>query len=171
MTSKPLLALLGLFALAAVHPEGELTIDPTTFSPGLTVHLTGKKFPKNEMIDVLLAGPAKRTSLKQIKTDAEGAFHEFVVVPDNLPPGAYRVVLIALSDDDEVASVDVQMTAGGGAPVTAASPAAEHASHMASAEPLVLARARSPLVTGSAFALIAIAIAIGAMAVLRPRGA
>jgi hypothetical protein len=163
------------FLLALVHGEGQLKLDNNKLTPGMAVHLTGAKFAKNDPLDVLLAGPSGRVQLKHILTDSTGAFHDFIVVPDGLAPGAYRIVLVA-SDDDEVAQADVQVLAGSGGdgkPADMAGMAGHDMSHMggASAEPLALPRARSPWVTGGAFATIVLALAIGAAAVLRSRSA
>jgi hypothetical protein len=152
---------------ASAHGQGQLKLETTNLTPGMALHLTGAKFPKGESFDVLLAGPSGRTQLKHIMADADGAFHDFVIVPEGLPPGSYRIVLIA-SDDDEVATADVQLAAGPAAANPVMGMAGHDMSKMgASADPLALPRARSPWVTGGAVLAIGFALVIGAAAVLR----
>ena len=164
------------FLLALVHGEGQLKLDPNKLTPGMALHMTGAKFEKNAPLDVLLAGPSGRVQLKHVMTDSAGAFHDFLVVPEGIAPGAYRIVLVA-SDDDEVGQADVQVLAGatsGGAAGDMAGMIGHDMSQMAagaSAEPLALPRARSPWVTGGAFLTIVLALAIGATAVLKSRSA
>jgi hypothetical protein len=160
------------FLLALVHGEGQLKLDNTKLTPGMALHMTGAKFEKNAPLDVLLAGPSGRVQLKHVMTDSAGAFHDFLVVPQGIAPGAYRIVLVA-SDDDEVAQADVQVLAGAAAGDMAGM-IGHDMSQMAagaSAEPLVLPRARSPWVTGGAFLTIVLALGIGAAATLRSRSA
>ena len=167
-------SIMALAFLALVHGQGQLKLDTKTIAPGAALHLTGAKFAKNEALDVLLAGPGGRTQLKHILTDSTGAFHDFVIIPEGSAPGSYRIVLVA-SDDDEVGQADVQVTGGGAQ--TSGGQSGEMAGHDmahmggASAEPLALPRARSPLVTGGAFLTILLALGIGATAVLRSRAA
>src|ERR1041385_4999449 len=93
-------ALIAVISLVA-HGTGQLKVDSKTLTPGQVLHLTGAKFPKNEPLDVLIAGPTGRTQLKHIQADDKGGFKDFVVIPADMKPGSYRIVLIA-SDDDEV---------------------------------------------------------------------
>jgi hypothetical protein len=160
------------FIALAAHGSGQLKLDSKTLTPGQVLHLTGAKFEKNEAFDVLIAGPTGRTQLSHIKSNAKGEFKDSVVIPADLKAGSYRIVLIA-SDDDEVADADVEVTAAAastGATNGMADMPGHDMSKMgdASAEPLSLARARSPWVTGGAFLAIGLALVIGAMAVLRP---
>ena len=155
---------------AAVHGQGQLKLETTNLTPGMTLHLTGAKFPKGESFDVLLAGPSGRTQLKHIMADSVGAFHDFVIVPEGLAAGSYRIVLLA-SDDDEVATADVQLAAGDAAAAPMGMAGHDMSKMGVSAEPLALPRARSPWVTGGAFLAIGLALVIGAAAVLRPPAA
>jgi hypothetical protein len=166
------IAMIAAALLALVHGQGQLKLESKSVAAGAALHMTGVKFAKNEALDVLLAGPSGRVQLKHILTDSAGAFHDFVVIPEGTAVGAYRIVLVA-SDDDEVGQADFEIAGGTGQ--SGDHHAGEMAGHDmasmggASAEPLVLPRARSPWVTGGAFLTIALALGIGATAVLRSR--
>ncbi len=167
---KKFLTLLALLVLAAdpllAHGKGRLKLGSQHLMVGGTVELTGTEFAKRETFTILLVGAAGRTELGTVKSDSAGKFVITVTVPAATAPGNYRIALEA-SDDDEVASADA-MVMGESVATLDEHAGNQHAGgEMPSHEPLQLARARSPLVTGGAVTAIIAALALGGVLLRR----
>lgn len=154
-------------SLAAIHEEGVLKLATRTLVAGETVPVKGGKFTGNSPLALALVGMAGRLSLATVRSDSTGAFAASVVVPREAPAGSYRLVAVA-EDGDEVASLDVTVSAAA---------TADHASMPGhegmemdepSSEPLALDRARSPLVTWSVVTGIGLAVVGGVVLLRRP---
>ena len=154
--------LVAVAGVLAAHEKGVLKLANRELVAGDSVRLTGEKLPRRGTIALQLSGVAGLIRLAEVRADGAGAFATVVLVPADLAAGPYRLVAVA-SDGDEVAALDVSV-------VHAAShaPATGHKvpDLTPSAEPLVLARARSLWVTRGAIAAIALAL-IGGVALLR----
>jgi len=151
--------LAGWPAQARAHEEGVLKPASRTLIAGDSLALAGEKFARNATLELALVGVAGRFDLADVRTDGKGAFSSRLLVPDGTAPGTYRLVAVA-DDGDEAATLDVTVARrtgehAHGAGEEAAGPAEP------SAEPLALARARSPLVTFGALGGIALALAAG----------
>ncbi len=144
------------------HEKGVLKLRTRQLVPGDSVEATGQRFSRRATVTIVLVGIAGRTRLDQVRTDSLGAFRRALVVPADLSPGSYRVVVVA-ADGDEVASVDVSVVARASAPMSSH----VHEENAPTARPLALARARSPLVTGGALAIIALTFVGGVMLLRR----
>ena len=138
------------------HEKGVLKLATRRLVPGDSVEATGQRFSRRATLRIELVGIADRTRLDEVRTDSLGAFRRALVVPANLSPGSYRVVVVA-ADGDEVASVEVSVVARTSAPMSSH----VHEENAPTARPLALARARSPLVTGGALALITLTFVTG----------
>ncbi len=140
------------------HEKGVLKLATQRLVQGDSVEATGQRFSRRAPLTIELVGIAGRTRLDEVRTDSLGAFRRALVVPANLSRGSYRVVVVA-ADGDEVASVEVSVVARASAPMS---------SHVRqenppTARPLALIRARSPLMTGGALAIIALTFVTGVM--------
>ncbi len=142
--------------------RGVLKLATRRLVPGDSVEATGQRFSRRATLTIEFVGIAGRTRLDQVRTDSLGAFRRALVVPADLSPGSYRVVAVA-ADGDEVASVDVSVVARASAPTSSH----VHVENAPTAQPLALARARSPLVTGGALAIIALTFVTGVMLLRR----
>jgi len=164
---------LAVATAAVAHEKGRLRVAEQRLAPGATVAVSGAKFGKGEVYQMLLVGTAGRTKLLDVTTDAQGAFSGSIVVPAGAAAGAYRLVLEA-SDNDEAASLDVEVMPASAAQAASGEhhheegAAHEHSGDAPSAEPLKLDRARSPLVRGGALASAALAFAVGIFLLRRP---
>lgn len=149
------------------HEKGVLKLTTRQLAPGDSMGAVGQHFGRRTALMIEIVGMAGRRRLAGVRTDSAGAFDRTLVVPLDLPPGAYRLVVIA-PDGDEVASADVALGAGV-APTTRAQVSDEG---KPSARPLALIRARSAWVTSGTLALIGLALAGGAaLLFLAPRRA
>ena len=144
------------------HEKGVLKLATRQLVPGDSLGITGERFGRRAALRIKLVGTSGWTRLAEVRTDSLGAFRRALVVPADLSPGSYRVVALAV-DGDEVASVDVSVVMRASSPM----PTHGHHENTPTAQPLALARARSPLVTGGALALIALTFAVGAMLLRR----
>ena len=138
------------------HEKGVLKLATRRLVSGDSVEATGQRFSRRATLRIELVGIAGRTRLDEVCTDPLGAFRRALVVPANLSPGSYRVVVV-VADGDEVASVDVSLVPRASAPMSSH----VHEENAPTARPLALARARSPLVTGGALAIIALTFVTG----------
>ena len=168
--TKVLTFLVLLTAATAVHEHGVLTLADRRFVAGDTAQVSGAKFSKSAKVTLFLVGSSGRTRLTEITTDTSGRFRITPLIPADLTTGPYRLVVIA-ADGDEVAALDVEII-----PASQQAQAAVHTAHADSmseptAQPLVLARARSPWVTGGTIAGIAVALVVGVFLIRRPSGA
>lgn len=140
------------------HDKGVLKLPSAVLAIGATVHLTGEQFTKGGQLKIVLVGVSGRAEVAQVRADSAGRFMHELAIPGTLAAGAYRLVAIA-TDGDEVGALDVELVVRAADAPAAAEPHEGHASP--SAEPLQLARTRSPLVTGGAVTTIALALALG----------
>jgi len=149
--------------IAAAHEKGVLKLARREFPAGDTLRLAGEKFSRNGRLTLSLVGTGGRTVLGDVQTDGGGAFGAGLLVPGNVTPGPYRLVAVA-EDGDEVAGLDVAVTAPAAAETSVSHAGMAHetgAGEMTpSAQPLQLKRARSGAVTGSAIAGIVFALAL-----------
>lgn len=145
------------------HEKGVLKLATRQLVPGDSVRFTGERFGRRAALKIELVGIGGRTQLAEVRTDSVGSLLGALAVPAILAPGSYCIVAIA-ADGDEVASVDVSVVAA-----RASAPMSSHVpeENAPTARPLVLARARSPLVTGGALAIIALTFVGGAMLLRR----
>ncbi len=163
------LALIFLVSLAppiGAHEKGVLHLATRHLVSGDSVGMRGEHFGRHAVLRIQLVGTAGRTPLGEVRTDSAGAFQATFSVPPSLNQGSYRVVAVA-SDGDEVASVDVSVVRKTTSQLT------EHRFQEStpSSRPLVLARARSQVVTGAALLLIVLSVIGSAMLLKRPRAA
>lgn len=159
---------------ASAHDKGTLKLASRTFAAGDSLSVVGVKFSPSDEVTLVLIGASGRHALADVPTDSAGGFKRAVLVPGTLTAGRYRLIAEAL-DGDEVASLDVVVTppmVSVGATAVMNHPMAgmDHGTMdmaMPTAAPVVLARARSPWVTGAAIILVLFCFAAGA-ALLRP---
>ncbi len=144
------------------HEKGVLKLATRQLIPGDSVATTGEHFGRRAPLKILLVGTVGRRPLAEIRTDSLGALRWTLILPADVPPGSYRVVAVA-ADGDEVASVDVSVVARASAPMSSH----VHEENAPTARALALARARSPLVTGGALAIIALTFVGGIMLLRR----
>jgi hypothetical protein len=144
------------------HEKGVLKLTTRRLMPGDSVAITGEHFGRRASLKILLVGTAGRRPLAEIRTDSLGALRWTLTLPADVAPGSYRVVAIA-ADGDEVASVDVSVVARASAPMSSH----VHEESAPTARPLALVRARSPMVTGGALAIIALTLVTGIMLLRR----
>ena len=159
--------LLSLVAAGYRHGKGRLKLGSQHLMVGGTVELTGSEFAKKEDFNVLLIGSAGRTSLGEVKSDADGKFSITVTIPATAQAGSYRVVIEAADDDDEVAAADAMVMAAASMAGAEDGPRQHEGMDMPSREPLKLDRARSPIVTGGAVTAIVLAFALGGVLLKR----
>lgn len=157
--------LVAVVGTTVAHEKGVLRLATREFPAGGTVRIAGEKFTPRAALDLVIIGTRGRLDLIEVHTDSSGAFTVDVVVPRQAAEGAYRLLAIA-SDGDEVAAVDVVVVASIIAPESVTG-VADHVG-TPSADPLVLERARSSLVTGGTIAVIGIALVLGLALLRRP---
>src|SRR5262249_33493804 len=103
-----------LLLLAALpHGKGKLKLDSQHLMAGQAVAVTGSEFAKSESFSILLVRAASRTTLAEIKSDAEGKLSLSLTLPAAAKAGNYRIVVEAADDDDEVASADAMLMEAG----------------------------------------------------------
>lgn len=150
----------------STHEEGVLKLPSAVLTAGTTVRLTGEQFTKGGRLKLVLVGVSGRSDVAEVRADSAGRFTNELSVPGNLAAGAYRLVAIA-SDGDEVGALDVEVVFRAADAPAAAESHEGHASP--TAEPLPLARAKSPLVTGGALITIVLALTLGGTMLYRNR--
>ena len=161
------LALVVATSLAAVHEEGVLKLASRALVAGDSLPLKGEKFTRSSPLTLALVGMAGRVSLGTVRSDSVGAFTASVLVPRDASAGSYRLVAIA-EDGDEVASLDVTVSAAAAADLAAMPGHERMEMEEPTGEPLVLDRARSPLVTWSVVTGIGLALIGGVVLLRRP---
>ncbi len=92
------------------HPEGTLKLAKRQLVAGSTVPIRGEMFAEHGKLELLLVGVAGRFHLGDVTTDSVGGFAESFDIPADIVLGTYRLVAIA-TDDDEVASLNVELLA------------------------------------------------------------
>jgi ABC-type branched-subunit amino acid transport system permease subunit len=127
----------------------------------------GEKFTRNAPLTLALVGVAGQLSLATVRADSTGTFTAAVLIPTEAPAGSYRLVATA-EDGDEVASLDVTVSAA--ATADHANMPGHDATDMdpPSNEPLALERAGRRLVTWSVVAGIGLAVVGGLVLLRRP---
>ncbi|MFQ5705335.1 MAG: hypothetical protein ACE5HT_15115 [Gemmatimonadales bacterium] len=147
------------------HPEGVIKLANSRFAAGISIQVDGAKFHPGSILRLQLVGTDATIDLTEVQVDSGGTFVHAVDIPAGLQPGSYRLVALA-SDGDVAAGLDVM--------VLARAVEEEHADtheedehDEPSAEPLVLERAHSPLVTGGAITGIVLAFALGGVLLYR----
>lgn len=149
------------------HEKGVLSLPSRSLPVGATVSLRGEKFDADLPLALVLTGMGGRTSLAQVRADSAGRFVRELSIPADLVPGPYRLIAVA-ADGDVVAGLDLELIPA----VMTEAPMAEvpHGAHpmpgaeahpMPGADPLLLTRARSPVVTVGALGVMMAALALG----------
>ncbi len=166
MLAAAVVALVGAPEHAAAHERGVLRLPTRQLVVGDSVRVVGEKFGRGTALTLALVGIDGRVTLGEVRSDTAGAFARFVEIPADIRPGAYRLVAIA-SDDDEVATLDVTVSP----PRSLSVAAADGDAHTTepTAEPLELERARHPIVSGGAVAVIVLALLVGGALLRRPK--
>ncbi|HEX9754496.1 MAG TPA: hypothetical protein VGA42_02255 [Gemmatimonadales bacterium] len=172
LTSVSLLAL-GSARPGLAHEKGVLSLPSRSLPVGATVSLRGAKFAADLRLALILTGMGGRTTLAEVRADSAGRFVHELSIPGDLVPGPYRLVAVA-PDGDVVAGLDLELIPA----VMTQAPMAEvpHDAHTMpgaeaqrtpGADPLVLARAKSPLVTVGALGVMVAALALGVVMLRR----
>jgi len=165
--NRVLIAAMLTLGATFAHGGGKIKLASKHLMVNAAFDLTGTEFAKKEPFTILLVGAAGRIKLGEVKSDSAGKFKLSVTIPASTQPGSYRLMLEA-SDDDEAATTDVMVMADEGMAVAGQHDATQHEDmDMPSKEPLELARARSPLVTGGAVITIVLALAVGGVLLRR----
>lgn len=106
-----------LFAFSAsavkAHGNPEITVNPNPAPAGSTITIEGMEFDENDEISLTLEGVTGTIALGMAMTDAEGAFHLEVTLPDTAGPGSYQ---IKAESSDATALADFRITAAAGGP-------------------------------------------------------
>ena len=99
--------------------QAELDIVPkvvtpvTGVKPGDAVSIIGLGYKANDIISARIAGGAiLRTTPMTIKTDASGTFNAAFVVPENLPGGAFKIIVTdsTNSDPNTIPTIQSELT-------------------------------------------------------------
>ncbi len=169
ITSIPAAA---IAADALWHPEGTLKLAERQLVAGSTVPIGGEKFAEHGRLELQLVGVAGRFRLGDVTTDSVGGFAESFDIPADIKLGTYRLVALA-TDDDEVASLNVELLAESPAPDKGPGLSEDDSGHAEDGhstaedaptdEPLILDRAGSPWVRGGAVVGIIVALVGGGL--------
>lgn len=149
-----------VFALvlpAFAHSGGEasgISVEPTQITAGETVVLAGSGLEPNSDRQINLVGPDIVVPFPAVTTDADGMFAVTLAIPDHLPSGTYTFQAIG----DEILTTDCTITAASGMAVV--EPNAETTA-------LVTSRTRSSLELEIVGALVAAAVALGLLLIVR----
>jgi hypothetical protein len=111
-------------ATLAAHEKGVLTLAAPSAAAGQSLAVTGSDFGAGTALRLVLRGALREYELAGVRADEGGSFRLDVIIPETVPPGAYRVVAVA-EDGDDTAAADLEVQA----PVAAS---AEHAHQEAS---------------------------------------
>src|SRR6266498_1127916 len=156
LRSLSIALLLGIFVAgtAPAHGTPTITIQPTVVSPGGQITVTGADMEEGESFKLTLEsmnGIVQLGEATAAKNGDEAGFTAIFTLPADLTPGSYFVRCIA--EDGDSTSADLTI---------AASSVQTNPQQMeASAEPLVLARSKSPLLIGSVVVLALINAGLG----------
>lgn len=131
-----------------------ISVEPAQVTAGGTVVLAGNGLEPNSERQINLVGPDVTVPYPKVTTDAAGMFNVTLTVPVHLPSGTYTFQAIG----DETLTATCAVTAAAG--MANAEPQAELAA-------VVAPRTRSGSELGVIGLLIAIAIAIGVVLVVR----
>jgi hypothetical protein len=91
---------------AAAHPEATLKSPVTTVAAGGTLPLLGEAFLPDQTVKLALQGAFNEYDLPEVQAGTDGKFSIELTVPENVRPGAYRLVAIA-DDGDVVGGLDI----------------------------------------------------------------
>jgi hypothetical protein len=151
-------ALLALSVAAVAAHGGEagsgISVEPMQVTAGGTVVLAGQGLEPDTERQINLVGPDVVVPFAPVTTDADGMFSVTLTIPNHLPGGTYTLQAIG----DETLTVDLAVTAVAGG--SAAEPKNE-------VNAIVTPRDRSPLEFAAWTALILVALAVGAVLVIR----
>ncbi len=164
------------------HPEGTLRLAKRQLVAGSAVPIRGEMFAEHGKLELFLVGVAGRFPLGDVTADSVGGFNKSFDIPADIEVGTYRLIAIA-TDDDEVASLNVELLAeapssdegaghaedDGGHVEDGPSHDAESAEDAPTDEPLILERAGSPWVRGGAVVGIIIALVGGGLLLRKPQ--
>jgi hypothetical protein len=142
---------------AFAHSGGEasgISVEPADITAGETVVLAGNGLEPNSDRQINLVGPDVVVPFPAVTTDADGMFAVTLTIPDHLPSGTYTFQAVG----DEVLTTDCTITAASA--LTPTEPTNEAAA-------VVSSRSRSSLEIGTVGILVGVAIALGALLVVR----
>jgi hypothetical protein len=95
---------------ASAHETGAIHVSAHEVAVGGSIGVRGEKLPKASDLKLELRGVLDNYPVGSVKTDTAGAFQLEVTLPQNVPAGAYTLVVIA-SDGDVTARADVAVAA------------------------------------------------------------
>lgn len=149
--------LLAVALPASAHSGGEasgISVEPAQVTAGGTVVLAGNGLEPNSDRQINLVGPDITVSFPTATTDAAGMFNATLTIPAHLPAGTYTFQAIG----DETLTTPLAVTAPAG--MVNAEPPGEAAA-------MVTPRTRSGSELGIIGLLIAIAVGLGVVLVMR----
>jgi hypothetical protein len=151
------LALAGATTVLGHSGSGEagIQVEPANVTAGATVVLAGTGLEPNGDRVLTLVGTDFVVQFGSVTTTAEGMFSKELTIPAHLPSGTYTFQAIG----DETLTVPLAVTAAAGG--AAESPAANEANS------IVIPRQRSPIELGALLVLVALAVAVGGLLVMR----
>jgi hypothetical protein len=80
---------------ALAHGEARLEVSPESLGPGAPLTIHGVGFSYDQELTLTLRRSGVQTPLGTVLADAEGAFELTVIIPVDLPKGAYQVYAVA----------------------------------------------------------------------------
>lgn len=111
---------------AAAHEEAVLEASAAAVAAGSSLELTGSDFTADEEFRLRLLGALEEHDLGTVTADSAGQFRLDLELPADVRQGRYQLVALA-PDGDEVARLDLNVTAATSAGGEDARPAAEGA--------------------------------------------
>lgn len=142
---------------AFAHSGGEasgISVEPQQITAGGTVVLAGTGLEPDSERQINLVGSDVVVPFPTVTTDADGMFAVTLTIPEHLPAGTYTFQAIG----DEVLTTECTITAAAGMPAVGPGDAAVA---------LVTPRSRTTLELGIIGTLVGMAIALGALLVVR----
>ena len=111
-----LLAAITLLAVAGArfayaHGNPEIMVNPNPAPAGSTVTIEGQGFEEDVEVSLSLEGMSGTIALRTAMTDAEGAFHLELTLPNSATPGSYQVRAEG-GDDSAVFEFRISQAAG-----------------------------------------------------------
>lgn len=160
------LFLLGAFILsflvalpsAWAHGGGAITVQPVVAAPGADIQLQGEGLEANSELEITLIGMGYDAVLGSVTVAADESFRQTFSLPEDASPGVYQIQ--AKSEDDDTYTTEITLEAK--------SPSAAGITQTAepSAEPMQLARVRSPWEWAIILFGVIASAALGALLVL-----
>jgi hypothetical protein len=80
---------------ALAHGEARLEVSPEHLGPGAPLTIHGVGFSYDQELTLTLRRSGVQTPLGTVLADAEGAFELTIIIPVDLPKGAYQVYAVA----------------------------------------------------------------------------